>query len=356
LPCFQLYFPGSSFAMTTYNAWFAVKKGHPAQALQLKTDLVIPTKVAQGHVLVKVQATALNPVDYKLLRSIPNFLAGRPHVVAMDVAGIIVDPNGSEFSAGDKVFGASPTPKVGTLAQYVVLPSSSLALTPPNVSAVEAAGLAIVTATAYQALVNTLHIESGQTVFINGGSSAVGLAAIQIAKSLNCKVVATASAKNKELLLGLGVDEFIDYTETPLVARLLSQPPSPKFHAIFDAVGLTDPALYLNCASYLAPGGGYLSAGTVPGTLKEFRQMLRQAFEGMLRPTWLGGVPRKYGMVSASLGKKDMEDVGDLVTKGVVKPVVDSVYSFDEEGVMKAFDKIMSKHARGKVVVKVSDE
>jgi NADPH:quinone reductase-like Zn-dependent oxidoreductase len=64
-----------------------------------------------------------------------------------------------------------------------------------------------VTSTAYQALVNNFHIESGQTVFINGGSSGVGLAAIQIAKSMGCKVVATASAKNKDLLLGLGVDE-----------------------------------------------------------------------------------------------------------------------------------------------------
>lgn len=155
----------------------------------------------------KVSCSPITCSDHKLLRTVPSFLAGRPHVIAMDVAGIIVDPNGSEFSAGDKVFGASSSPKVGTLAQYVVLQSSSLTTRPPTISAVEAAGLAIVTSTAYQALVTNFHIESGQTVFINGGSSGVGLAAIQIAKSMGCKVVATASAKNKDLLLGLGVDE-----------------------------------------------------------------------------------------------------------------------------------------------------
>jgi NADPH:quinone reductase-like Zn-dependent oxidoreductase len=48
--------------MTTYSAWFATKKGHPAQSLQLKTDLPIPAKPAKGHVLVKVQAVGLNPV------------------------------------------------------------------------------------------------------------------------------------------------------------------------------------------------------------------------------------------------------------------------------------------------------
>jgi len=227
---------------------------------------------------------------------------------------------------------------------------------PPGVSAVEAAGLAIVNVTAYYALVKTLHIESGQTVFINGGSSAVGLASIQLAKFMGCKVVATASAKNKELLLGLGVDEFIDYTAAPLVEQLLSKPPSPKFHALFDAAGLTDPALYLNCASYLAPGGMYLTAGTLPGNRKEIVGVVRQVFEGKLRPTWLGGVPRKYGSVSVTLGKKDMEAVRDLKTKGAFKPIVDSVHSFDREGVLNAFEKIMSKHARGKVVVKVTDE
>ncbi|KAJ7175689.1 NAD(P)-binding protein [Mycena filopes] len=342
--------------MTTYSAWVATKKGHPSQAIELKTDLTLPKTLPKDHVLVKVQATALNPVGYKLLRTLPNFMAGRPHVKEQDVAGIIVDPNGSGFSVGDKVFGASLSTKFGTLAQYAVLPSSCLALKPANVSAIEAAGLAIVVATAYQALVTNLHIESGQTVFINGGSSAVGLASIQIAKSIGCKVVATASSKNKELLLSLGVDEFIDYTEAPLVTQLISHPPSPKFHVIFDAVGLTDPALYLKSASYLAPGGVYVTAGTLPKDLKEFGGMLRQVFEGMLRPAWLGGVPRKYGMVTVNLGKKNIEAVANLVANGAVKPIIDSVYAFDRDGVMKAYEKIMTKHAAGKVVVKVSEE
>ncbi|KAJ7155554.1 hypothetical protein C8R43DRAFT_884867 [Mycena crocata] len=343
--------------MSTYSAWFVIRKGTPTNgALQLKTGLPIPNKVPKGHVLIKVQATALNPVGYKMMAAIPNFMAGRPHIVEQDVAGIIVDPDDSDFSAGDKVFGSSSNPKVGTLSEYVVLPSTSVVHIPPNVSAVEAAGLGIVVATAYQALVTRLKIESGQTVFINGGSSGVGLSAIQIAKSLGCKVVATASGKNKDLLLSLGVDEFIDYTQAPLVEQLKTKPPSPKYHAFFDAVGLTDPALYLNSASYLAYGGTYISAGTLPRTRKEIAGMLRQAFEGWLRPTWLGGVPRKFGMVTVKLGKQDLEIVRNLVANGAVKPIVDSVYSFDQQGVMKAYEKLMTKHAVGKVVIRVAEE
>ncbi|KAJ7801905.1 hypothetical protein B0H14DRAFT_2894309 [Mycena olivaceomarginata] len=326
--------------MATYSAWFAVKKGHPGQSLQLRTDLPIPTK------LPKKPSAALNPVDYKLLRSLPSFIARRPHVVGMEFAGLVVDPNGSEFSAGDKVFGHSTWPRVGVLAQYAVLPTSALAIRPSSVSTVEAAGIAIVTMTAYQALVKYHRIEAGQTVFVNGGSSGVGMAAIQISKSMGCKVVATASAGNKDLLLSLA----------PLVEQLLAKPPSPKFHALFDAAGLTDPALYLNSASYLAPGGMYLTAGTMPHSRKEFGEMFRQIFEGFLRPTWLGGVPRKFGSISVSFEKKDLDDVRDLIARGAVKPVVDSVHAFDEEGVKNAFEKLMTKHAKGKVVIKVSDD
>ncbi|KAJ7275447.1 hypothetical protein B0H12DRAFT_1087369 [Mycena haematopus] len=342
--------------MATYSAWLAVKRGHPSQALQLKTDLPLPTKLPKDHVLVKIQAVALNPVDYKLLRSVPSFIARRPHVIAMEFAGIVAESNGSEFSSGDKVFGLSVFPKAGVLAEYVVLPASALAMTPSNLSAVEAAGVGIVTMTAYQGLVKYLHVEPGQTVFVNGGSSGVGMAAIQISKSMGCKVVATASAKNKDFLLSLGVDEFIDYTQAPLVEQLLAKPPSPKFHALYDAVGLTDPALYLNCASYLAPGGVYLTAGTFPHSRKTLGEMLRQIFEGLLRPTWLGGVPRKYGSITVSFEKKDIDTVRDLAAKGAVKPVVDSVHSFDREGVMAAFEKLMTSHAKGKVVIKVSDD
>ncbi|KAJ7336303.1 hypothetical protein DFH08DRAFT_878378 [Mycena albidolilacea] len=339
--------------MSTYSGWFVVQKGRPTDALQLKTGLPIPNTLRDGHVLVKVQAVALNPVGYKLMGAVPNFLARRPHVAEGDVAGLIVDPNGSEFNAGDRVFG---TLRHGSMAEYVVAPSSCLALIPANVSSVEAAGLGVVVATAYQGLVAKLKIESGQTVFINGGSSGVGLSAIQIAKSMGCKVVATASGKNKELLLSLGVDEFIDYTAAPLVEQLLAKPPSPKFHAILDAVGLTDPALYLNSASYLAPGGAYATAGDMPNTLSQLADVLRQLFEGFLRPTWLGGVPRKYIPFLINLGKEDLETVRDLVARGAVKPIVDSVYSFDRDGVLKAYEKMMSKRAVGKVVVKVAQE
>ncbi|KAF7295967.1 Quinone oxidoreductase [Mycena kentingensis (nom. inval.)] len=223
----------SSLMPSTYSGWVATTKGAPAEAVHLKTDLTLPAKIPKDHVVVKVLAAALNPVGYKLLRSMPNFMMGRPHVMEQDVAGVIVDPNGTSFKAGDKVFGISSKPKQGTLAEYVVIPASRIAAMPPNISAVEAAGLATVLLTAMAAL-RLMKLEKGQTLFVNGGSSAVGISTIQIAKLRGLRVVATASGKNKDLLLGLGVDEFIDYTAGPLTERLKKNPPSPLPNAFFD--------------------------------------------------------------------------------------------------------------------------
>ncbi|KAJ7675563.1 NAD(P)-binding protein [Mycena rosella] len=335
---------------TTYSAWVATRKGLPSTSLQLKT-FPIPTKLPKGHVLVKVQAVALNPFCYKMMAGLPNFVAGRPHVAERDLAGVVVNPNDTEFAEGDQVFGTTPVAKLGTLAEYVVLPSSSLALQPPNVTPVEAAGLGIVVLTANQAIAD-LKVKSGQTVFINGGSSGVGLSAIQIAKSLGCKVVATASGRNEEFLLSLGVDEFIDYTRAPLVEQFTKRAP-PKFDGIFDAVGLTDPALYLGCGAYLAPGGKYISAGGFPSTRKDFGGPLRQVVEGNFRPTWLGGVAAKYAIVTCPTRKEDYEAGRALVAKGAVKPIVDSVFPFDRDGFMAAYEKLMTNRTVGKVVIEV---
>ena len=141
----------------------------------------------------------------------PNFMARRPHVAEHDLAGVIVNANGTQFAAGDHVFGLIPfevTQKSGqgALAQYAIVPSTFLVPQPTNITSVEAAGLAVVGLTAYQGL-RDAKLESGQTIFINGGSSGVGAFAIQIAKAKGYRVVASASSGNEALVRSLGADE-----------------------------------------------------------------------------------------------------------------------------------------------------
>lgn len=94
----------------------------------------------------------------------------------------------------------------GSLAQYTRLPATHVVPRPAELSPTEAAGLSLAGLTAYQALFNIAKLEQGQHLFINGGSTAVGIAAIQLAKAVGCTVTASASEKREPLLRSLGVD------------------------------------------------------------------------------------------------------------------------------------------------------
>jgi NADPH:quinone reductase-like Zn-dependent oxidoreductase len=142
---------------------------------------------------------------------IPNSFFKR--IAEHDFAGEIVDPNGDpRFKVGDQVFGTIPVPislktGQGALAQYAYAPAESTTHRPDGISPNEASGIPIVGLTAYAAVHQIGKLEEGQRVFINGGTTSVGIYAIQFAKALGCKVYASASGKNEEFLRELGVDE-----------------------------------------------------------------------------------------------------------------------------------------------------
>ncbi|KAG6821093.1 hypothetical protein H0H93_007252 [Arthromyces matolae] len=341
------------------RAWIVVSRGIPAKALSLKSDWPTPSQLKPGEVLVRVQAAALNPVGYKLMKILPNFAnSGRPLPAEQDLAGEIVDGNGTQFSAGDQVFGSIPAIRQGSLAQYVRLPADNLVIRPPHVSPVEAAGVTLVAETAYEGLIDIAGLEEGQTVLINGGSSAVGAYAIQIAKAKGAKVVATASAKNEDFVRKMGADEFIDYTKAPLHEYLEANPPTPKFHIILDAVALTDISLYSHSPSYLAPNGIFLSTGPMPKNLSpsELWKIATTVFTAYIRPAWLGGVKRRYKIFMMAHKKERLDAIRDMLANGsfepgLIRPPVDSIYDFCDA--LKAYDRLMSQRATGKIVIKV---
>lgn len=338
------------------KAWLAIRRGVPSKALRLDDNVAVSSKLQEGEVLVKVQAAALNHIDYMLLGLLPNAFVGRPHVISHDFAGTVVSSRDSKIKEGEEVFGAILAPTQhktgqGALAQYVRVPAKFVAQRPQNITPTQAAGIPLVALTAYQVLFEIAKLEPEQSLFVNGGSTAVGLAAIQVAKALGCKVTATASGKNEELVKSLGTDVFIDYTKTPANEILQRDPPSPKFHAILDAVGNIDLHLWTHSEAYLAPDGIFVSVGPRPSGAGDLPLLVRYAWEAFLRPTWLGGVKRKWRMVQVKENQEHLEYIAKLISEGKFKFVVDSVYEFDD--VPKAFEHLMTRRARGKVVIKV---
>ncbi|KAH9858136.1 NAD-P-binding protein [Lenzites betulinus] len=338
---------------TTQKAWRVTRRGKTPQEVLALTDTPVPAKLKKGQVLVKVQAAALNPVGYKLLGLLPTFLLKRLNALEFDLAGVVVDGNGSEFKAGDAVYGWIPVADnissgQGALTQYTRLPADNLVPRPRTVTPTQAAGLALAGQTAYQALVAVAQLEAGQSVFINGGSTAVGAFAIQVAKARGAHVTASASAKNEQYVRDLGADEFFDYTKAPLHEQLTAAEVTPKFHVFFETVGLLDTALYVHSAAYLAPNGVFLSVGPQGSGVGNFA---RFAWNVFLKPGFLGGVKRKWKLFQVKAVRKDLVEFAKLVEEGKVRPVVDSVYAYEDA--LKAYERLQSQRATGKVVVKV---
>jgi NADPH:quinone reductase-like Zn-dependent oxidoreductase len=180
-------------------------------------DLPIP-EVPPGQVLIKVKAAGLNPFDNMIAAGM---LAGMvPHeyplVLGRDAAGIVVavgdDVEG--VTPGQEVFGHvlfTPPVQAGTLAEYALLPASTVVVKPPELDFADAAALPLAGAAA-SAAVDIVDPQPGQVVLVNGATGGVGRYAVQLVAARGATVVATGTDADTEQLLALGAKTVVDYT------------------------------------------------------------------------------------------------------------------------------------------------
>lgn len=195
--------------------------------------------VGPDTVLVRVRATSVNPVDWKIREG---YLAGAfPHhlpiIPGWDVAGVVeaVGPAvRTGLQVGEEVFGYVRRDDVafGTAAELVPAPERTVARKPESLSFEEAGALPLVGLTAWQALTEALTVQQGDRVLVHAGAGGVGHVAVQIAVALGAEVVATASPANHDFLRDLGASEVLDYSAGP-ASELLSAP----VDAVLDLVG-----------------------------------------------------------------------------------------------------------------------
>ncbi|PPD89500.1 hypothetical protein GOBAR_DD13565 [Gossypium barbadense] len=201
-------------------------------------EVPIPTP-NKGEILLKLEATSLNPVDWKIQKGMLRpFLPRKfPYIPATDVAGEVVKvgPGVTNYKAGDKVVSMLHHFTGGGLAEYAVAKENLTVARPPEVSAAEGAGLPVAGLTAHQALTQSAGVKldgSGQQVnlLITAASGGVGQYAVQLAKLGNTHVTATCGARNLDFVKSLGADEVLDY-RTPDGAALKS-PSGRKYDAV----------------------------------------------------------------------------------------------------------------------------
>ena len=168
---------------------------------------------APTEIQVKVHAVGVNPTDWKA-RETGGLFGQPPFTLGADVSGVVeaVGMGVRLFKPGDEVFGMPNFPRpANAYAEFVVAPARHFALKPDVLSHVEAAALPLVGLTAWQALVETAQLQSGQRVMIHAAAGGLGHVAVQIAKAHGAYVIGTASKAKHNYLLSLGVDDVLDY-------------------------------------------------------------------------------------------------------------------------------------------------
>ncbi|QNS08456.1 NADP-dependent oxidoreductase [Streptomyces xanthii] len=183
-------------------------------APEVLEETVLPRpEPGPNQILVAVRAAGLNPTDWKH-RASGLFLNRLPLVLGWDVSGVVeaVGYGVTLFKPGDEIFGMLPYPHgVGSHAEYVTGPARAFAHKPAGIDHVQAGALPLAALTAYQALVDTAEVRTGQRVLIHAAAGGVGHLAVQIAKARGAYVIGTASAAKHDFVRSLGADEMIDY-------------------------------------------------------------------------------------------------------------------------------------------------
>lgn len=310
----------------------------PPDVLQL-IDLDIP--VPKDHqVLIKVHNSSVNALDWRGVRAKP-FLVRmangltRPKSTSLgaDVAGRVeaVGKNVTRFSVGDEVFGAIGA---GAFAEYACTSHKNLALKPANISFETAAATPVSALTALQGLRDKGKLAPGQKVLIYGASGGVGTFAVQIARLMGAEVTAVCSARNLDLIRGLGADRVIDYSREDFT-RL-----NQKYDLVVSVNGYRSIFTYRRS---LTAEGTYVCLG---GTTA-------QILEALVFSSVLSKFDRRRMMIYFSNSSQDdMETIATWLETGKIRPVIHRSYSLNQ--IVDAMRYVEQGHAPGKVIINIA--
>jgi len=296
----------------------------PPEVLRVE-ELATPVP-RKNQVRIRILATAVTSSDcyvrglnlspaYRIMARLAlGWNAPRQPVLGMVLSGEVdsVGPDAKSFEVGDRVFGFNQH-RFGAYAQYVCWPEDGLLATrPANLTDEEAAAIPYGGLLALHFL-RRAGVRAGQRVLIYGASGAVGTSAVQLARRFGAEVTGVCSTANLDFVASLGATTVIDYTREDFTDR------AERYDLIFDAVGKRKSAAALRrCRRALTPGGTCLSVDD--------------------------GTPK--------LRREDLVLLGELATKGEIRPVIDRRYPLND--IVEAHRYVENGHKRGNVVVAVT--
>ncbi len=299
----------------------------------LQYEDVEPPKIKPDQLLIKVHATTVNPIDWKIRHGMLRLITLNtfPIILGLDVSGEVVEVGSqvTRFKPGDAIYGNVGFPG-GAYAEFAAVSEKSAALKPTNMTYEEAATVPGAALTALQALRNQGKIQLGQTVLINGASGGVGTFAVQIAKALGAQVTAVCSTKNLELVKSLGSERVIDYTQQDFTED------KAQYDIILDAVGKQS---FSSCKGVLKPNGVYVTTLPTPDNIVQ--SVLRTLIPG-----------QKAKIVLESSNTQDLTYLKELIESGNIRTVIDRTYPLQDLASAHAYSE--TERAVGKIAIAVA--
>lgn len=317
---------------------------------ELKLAEVETPRLGKTDVMVEVHAAGVNVIDVKLMHGdfkaiIPQKL---PLTLGNDFAGVVIATGDdvTKFVVGDEVYSSPDQKRIGTFAEYIAVNENDVAIKPKNLTMEEAASLPLVALTAWQALVERGNVKAGQKVFIQAGSGGVGTIAIQLAKYLGATVATTTGARNVDLVKQLGADLAIDYKTTDFEEVLED----------YDLVLHSQDAKALEKSLRILKTGGKLISISGPPDV-EFAKSAGLPLPLQLAIRGLSFKAKKrakklgvdYSFLLMRAQGEQLQKIAELVEAGAIKPVIDTVYPFNETP--NALAQVEAGRSTGKVVI-----
>ncbi|KAJ9633965.1 hypothetical protein H2199_009164 [Coniosporium tulheliwenetii] len=319
------------------------------------TDLILTelpiqqAKEGTDEHLIKVYATAPCAGELLWVKNFPAIMQpGKIGVPCYDLSGVVVTaPVNSPFQPGTEVYTRTNAGRTANAREYTIALTSELALKPKNLSWEESASVPLSAFTAYQALFEHgglklgwkdeagKHENARKRVLITAAAGGVGVWVVQLAKAAGVKeIIAVVGPNNVDFVKSLGATEVINYKQQSLGAWAAAS--NPKVDLVIDMVGGQTLA---DAWTAVKDGGILLSVNEPPENRKPKENAPKDV-------TNLFFIMRPEGW--------QLKEVAELLEKGEVRVVVDSVWKLGE--FKEAFARLESGHARGKVIIKIQSD
>jgi NADPH2:quinone reductase len=299
---------------------------------------------AAGEVLIRVAASGVNRPDVLQRKGAYAPPAGASDLPGLEVAGTLVggDIAATGLKQGDRVCALLPG---GGYAEQCVVPAVQVLPSPPGLTDIEAASLPETFFTVWQNVFEIARLKSGESLLVQGGSSGIGVTAIQLAKARGATVIATAGTDEKcAACVALGADHAINYKTQDFVAEVARLTDKRGVDVILDMVAGDYVAREIKC---LADDGRLAIIAVQGGTRSELDTgaVLRK------RLSITGSTLRARSVAyKGELARALRREVWPLLESGRLKPVIHQV--FDAAQAPQAHALMESSTHVGKIVLR----